>query len=356
MSIGLPQIKIKFKEAIRRTALRAGRGIVAIILDDTNSIGAHDVFDLSDIPNDLTPKNKKYLEWALEGFGAKPLKVIAYVKQSETEIKEALDYFEGTQFNVMTAPYCDNDGLVELESYINKMCANGVEVWGVLGTKTVKPTTENIVYITFEDARIDEDTVTPAELAVIVAGMLAGCPNPFSLTYATVPFLTDIPKITKDTLNNRINQGEIVLIKECGDIRIGRGVTSFTVETEEKGYAYRKIKTVDTMKMIKNDIVLNLKSNYIGKVTNSYDNKLIVCGMISDYLHELSVLGLIEKEFNASIDLEAQKKFLKSIIGDKINEMTDDEILAENTKDKAFFKVSVKLLDTMEDIDINCNI
>lgn len=356
MTIGLPQIKIQFKEAILRTALRTGRGIVAIILDDTTGAGVYDIYDLNDIPSELNVKNKKYLEWALEGFGARPVKVIAYVKLSETPLKTALDYLEGVQFNVITAPYCDNEGLVELESFVNKLCANYFEVFGVLGTKTAKPTTENIIYVTFEDAKIKEETITSAELAIIVSGMLAGCPNPFSLTYATVPFLTDIPKLSKEALSGRIDKGEIVLITECGDIRIARGVTSFTTESETKGYSYRKIKTVDTMKMIKNDIILNLKSNYVGKVTNSYDNKLLVCGMISDYLHELAKIGLIENEYSAEIDLEAQKKFLKTILGDKVNTMTDDEILAEPTKDKAFFRVAIKLLDTMEDIEIICNI
>nr|WP_279309994.1 phage tail sheath C-terminal domain-containing protein [Romboutsia sp. 1001285H_161024_C4] len=186
--------------------------------------------------------------------------------------------------------------------------------------------------------------------------MLAGCPNPLSLTFATVPFITDIPKLDRDTLNTRIGKGEIVLLKEAGDIRIARGVTSFTEETETKGYAYKKIKTVDTMKLIKNDIRLNLVKNYIGKVPNSYDNKILLCGLISEYLLELSEIQLIEKSFSVSIDFDAQKKFLKETLGDKVNAMTEKEILEANTKDKVFLAITLKLLDSIEDVDIVVNI
>lgn len=358
MTIGLPQIRIDFKEAIRRTTLKAGLGIVAIILKDTQSTGVHEIFDLDDIPKQLNETNKTYLSYVLEGFGAKPSKVIAYVLNTEEseDIQLALDYFEGTEFNIMTAPYEDNEGLVKVEAYINKLCNLGVEVFGVLGAKTQKPTTENIIYVTFEDAKIGEKTLTSNELAVIVTGMIAGCPNPLSLTYATVPLITEIPKLTKDTLNTRIGNGEIVLFKEAGEIRIARGVTSFTQNTEGKGYAYKKIKTVSTIKQIKNDIRLNLVKNYIGKVQNSYENKLLLIGVISEYLRELSELQLIEANFDVQINLEAQKKYLKETLGQAVNDMTDQEILEANTKDQVFISIFLKLLDSIENVDIVVNI
>ncbi len=358
MSIGLPQIRIDFKEAIRRTTLKAGRGIVAIILKDSQSTGVHEVYDLDDIPKQLNETNKTYLSYVLEGFGAKPSKVIAYVLNTEEseDIQLALDYFEGTEFNIMTAPYEDNEGLVKVEAYINKLCGLGVEVFGVLGAKTPKPTTENIIYVTFEDAKIEEKTLTSKELAIIVTGMVAGCPNPLSLTYATVPLITEIPKLTKDVLNTRIGNGEIVLFKEAGEIRIARGVTSFTQDAESKGYAYKKIKTVSTIKQIKNDIRLNLVKNYIGKVPNSYENKLLLIGVISEYLRELSELQLIEANFDVQIDLEAQKKYLKETLSQAVNDMTEKEILEANTKDQVFISISLKLLDSIENVDIVVNI
>ncbi|MGO0861652.1 phage tail sheath subtilisin-like domain-containing protein, partial [Clostridioides difficile] len=81
----------------------------------------------------------------------------------------------------------------------------------------------------------------------------------------------DLPKI-----KTWINNGELILIKESGAIVIARGVTSFTTTTDSKGDIFKKIKLVDTLDQIHNDIKKIIVRNYIGKTPNTYDNKCLL--------------------------------------------------------------------------------
>ena len=60
--MGLPEITIKFREITKRLQTRAGRGIVAVILKDTNSLGITEIKEEKDIPTDLSEANKKLIK------------------------------------------------------------------------------------------------------------------------------------------------------------------------------------------------------------------------------------------------------------------------------------------------------
>lgn len=77
--------------------------------------------------------------------------------------------------------------------------------------------------------------------------------------------------------------------------------------------------------------------DYIGKVTNSYDNKCLLIVAIKSYLEELEKSALIESDSTVEIDFEAQKSYLKSK-GVDLSYMTLQEIKEANTGSKVFFK------------------
>ena len=69
---------------------------------------------------------------------------------------------------------------------------------------------------------------------------------------------------------------QLIIFKQSGEYRIARGVNSLTTVSEAKGEAFQKIKLVDIMDLMTNDITKTCHKSYIGKYANSYDNKCIL--------------------------------------------------------------------------------
>ena len=122
-----------------------------------------------------------------------------------------------------------------------------------------------------------------------------------------------------------------------------------------KGTAFQKIKIVECMHMMEQDIRKTAEDSYIGKYPNSYDNKCLLMTAIDGYLEQLHNDDLIAAGWTVEINLEKTRAYLKSI-GVDVSEMTDDQIRRADTGDKVFIKISVTILDAIEEIDIEANI
>ena len=107
--------------------------------------------------------------------------------------------------------------------------------------------------------------------------------------------------------------------------------------------------------MMEQDIRQTAEDNYIGKYPNSYDNKCLLMTAIDGYLEQLYNDDLIAEGWTVEINLEKTRAYLKSI-GVDVSAMTDDEIRRADTGDKVFIKISVTILDAIEEIDIEANI
>ena len=106
------------------------------------------------------------------------------------------------------------------------------------------------------------------------------------------------------------------------------------------------------MDLIANDIRKTARDAYIGKLSNSYDNKVLLITAIHGYFDGLINDGLVEKNtVTVDIDMEEQKKYLKSN-GVNISTMSDQQIKEANTGDQVFIAVKCKILDAIESISI----
>lgn len=349
-NIGLPNISIAFKEVASTAIERGNTGVVAMILKDTKSLGRHEIFGSYDIPSDLSDDNKKYINLALLGNVTSPSKVCIYVLGAEEGTQIALDYFETVEFNYLVMPKASEQDKTSIKTFIEKM-RNDVKfkVKAVLANDNAD--TEGIINSTMNNVEMKEGTIQADVFCCVVAGLIAGTPLSQSVTYAIPKNVVDIPTQTKQQAESRINNGELILVKEAGKIRVARGVNSLLTTTTEKGELFQKIKLVDTMDLIHNDIRKTCVDGYIGKVPNNYDNKCILITAIKGYLEDLAVDQLIEKDFEVDIDMEQQRKYLKSL-GVDVNNMKDQEIKEANTRDKVFLKATIKLVDAMENISL----
>ncbi|MCC0694236.1 MULTISPECIES: phage tail sheath subtilisin-like domain-containing protein [unclassified Clostridioides] len=354
MAIGLPSINISFKELATTVKERSARGIIAMVLKDTKALGFNEIHEKEDIPADLSAENKDYINMALMGNVNAPNKVLVYVLGGEEEVQSALDFLETKEFNYLCMPKAIEADKNVIKSWIIKLRdTDKVKVKAILGK--VAGNHEGIINFTTEDTLVGTKKYSAEEFTSRIAGIIAGTPLSQSITYTKLGDVIDIPKSTKADAESKVNNGELILIKEAGAIRIARGINSLTDLTEEKGEMFQKIKIVDTLDIINNDIKKVIIDDYIGKIPNSYDNKCILIVAIKEYLEELEKEELIEAGSIIDIDIESQKQYLKSKNID-ISNMKEQELREANTGSKVFLTSKIKMLDAMEDIDLSIEI
>ena len=351
-NIGLPSVIVEFKQKASTAIQRGNTGIVALVLRDSNAQGLHNVKGTYDIPSNLSEANKKYINLTLLGNVTAPSKVVAYVVGEETQLSDALNYLETVDFNYLVVPAIKENERTVVKTFIEKM-RNDIKV-RVKAVMKLDADYEGIVNSN-NTATMVEGEINVDEFCCVMAGLIAGTPLSQSVTYAVPKNVLDIPSQTKAESEAKVKNGELILVKEMGKIRVARGVNSLKTTTTEKGDLFQKIKLVDTMDLIHNDIRKTCIDTYIGKVANNYDNKCILMTAISSYFEELAKEQLIEKDFKVDIDIDKQVKYLKSI-GVDTSEMTDKEIKEANTKDKVFLMANIKLVDAMESINLEIHL
>ena len=101
--------------------------------------------------------------------------------------------------------------------------------------------------------------------------------------------------------------------------------------------------------MVQQDIRLTIQDNYIGKMPNSYDNKLLLITAIKLYLEALAKDQLIERDYICDIDVDEQDHYLQAQ-GTATAEMMEREIREANTGTHVFLMISLTPIDAMEDV------
>lgn len=349
--MGLPIIDISFKQLAKSAVVRSQRGIVALILKDTAKTSLT-VFDEGDIPSSLTEANQGLIKDVLKGS---PNKIELYVLGTGTNISEALTYFEGVEFNLMCMPSAESADVTAIKTFIKKM--NDVVKYKCDAiVANDKADSEAIINYTAKNIVVGGESVTTANHTARIAGLIEGTPLHQSITFATLSDVDAIENLTKEQADTRINNGELILVREMGKVRVARGVNSLTTLTDVKGNAFQKIKLRKTLNLIHNDLRRVIVEKYIGKVPNNYDNKCVLITEIKNYLDELATEQLIEKVNTVGIDLIAQKKWLKDNTNLDVNAMTEQEIKEANTQSNVFIAISLKVVDAMEDILVSVEI
>ena len=249
----------------------------------------------------------------------------------------------------MCMPQAGTSDITAIKAFIKKM--NDVVKYkcdAILAND--KADSEAIINYTAKDIVVNGEEVTTANHTARMAGLIEGTQLHQSITFATLSDVDSIENLTKEEADSRIDNGELILVREMGKVRVARGVNSLTTLTDTKGNAFQKIKLRKTLNLIHNDLRRVIVEKYIGKVPNNYDNKCILITEIKNYLDELATEQLIEKVNTVGIDLIAQKKWLKDNTNLDVNNMSEQEIKEANTQSNVFIAISLKVVDAMEDI------
>ena len=348
--MGLPVIDINFKKLAKTAVLRSSRGIVALILKDATK-EVFEVVEESDISSSISEVNKALIKEVLKGNDYSPNKIIVYVLGADTELSEALTYFESQEFNTLCYPQAEIEDNTAIETFINKM-KNTVKYRCCAVLYNKASNNYEIVNLTAKNVTLDGEEVDSSSLVSRIVGLIEGTPLNKSITFAALGY-DGIENLTKEDADSRIAKGELIFVREMGKVRVARGVTSMTTDDKDTADAFKNLQTVKISNLIHNDLRRVIVEKYIGKVPNTYNNKCNLIIEISEYLRELEVEQLIEQVNYVGIDIEAQKKWLRDNTNLDVNSMEEQEIKEANTGTNVFIAISFKIVTAMEDIVIN---
>lgn len=379
--MGAPSIEISFVEKATSAITRGGRGIVMLWVKDALPALACNpvtVVSESDIPEGLSDTTVEQVKLAMIGYINAPKKVLVYcmgiAEDAETETVEtgyrkAMTAAETIRFDYLAVPTVETDGKGEdIASWVKTMReTKKKKIKAVL--PNVAADNEGIVNFTTEKSIRTEtvtgkdgkktivDTIYTAEqYCARIAGLIAGTPMTISCTYAPLQELSDCTRLTDN--DTPVDKGEFIIFYDGEKVKAVRGVNSFVTTIDGKGESFKKIKIVEAMDMINDDIVKAAQDSYLGKYANTYSNKCLLITAISSYFAQLKRDDIISS-YSVGLDAEAVRIYLKgkglqATLDDgaikEVDECSDKEIITADTGANVFLTGNVKILDAMEDI------
>lgn len=351
--MGMPSLDITFKNVASTAARRLQRGIVAVILLDSAAQGEHILMDAGDIPTTLSAVNQAYLTSAFVGYVNTPSKIHAYVLPTDAEnLSAALTYFETQKINYVAGPpSCSIEQATEIKNWIIAQRASKRYPKAVLPDTAAD--NEGIINFTTDEIKAGTQEYTTAEYCGRMAGLIAGTPAAISCTYAVLPEVTDVKRLIDTEMDAAVDRGELIIFHDGEKVKVGRGVNSLTTTTDTKQDPWKKIKIVETIDMIRDDLRLLTQDNYFGKYSNIYDHKCLLITAISTYFAQLEAEGILRAgESSVEINMEKQRQYLKNK-GVDVTNMTDQEIKVADTGTKVFLAGKIGIPDTMEDVELD---
>lgn len=379
--MGAPSIDISFIEKGITAITRGERGIVMLWVKDTipaPAVNPTVVVTESDIPEGLSDVTVEQVKLAIIGYTNAPKKVLIYcmgiaedaeAAAIEAGYKKAMEASETIRFDYLVIPTVETDGKgQDIATWIKSMRGNkrkkikavlpnvAADNEGVINFTTEKSIKTETV--TAEDGtKTTVDIVYTAEqYCARIAGLIAGTPMTIACTYAPLPELSDCTRLTDN--DTPVDKGELIIFYDGEKVKVVRGVNSFITTIDGKGESFKKIKIVEAMDMINDDIVKTAQDSYLGKYANTYSNKCLLITAISGYFAQLKRDDIVSS-YSVGLDAEAIRIYLKGRglqatldngeVKD-VDDCSDEEVITADTGASVFLTGNVKILDAIEDI------
>ncbi len=379
--MGAPSIDISFIEKAISAVKRGERGIVMLWVKDRlpeSVINPITVVTESDIPEGLSDTTVEQIKLAMIGYTNAPKKVLVYcmnvIADADEETidagyKKAMAAAETIRFDYLAVPTVETDGKGEdIATWVKSMRGNKKKkIKAVL--PNVAADNEGVINFTTEESiktetitgkdgkkTITDIVYTTEQYCARIAGLIAGTPMTIASTYAPLPELSDCTRLTDN--DTPVDKGEFIIFYDGEKVKVVRGVNSFVTTIDGKGDSFKKIKIVEAMDMINDDIVKTAQDSYLGKYANTYSNKCLLTTAISSYFAQLKRDDIVSS-YSIGLDAEAIRIYLKgrglqATLDDgtikDVDECSDEEIITADTGASVFLTGNVKILDAIEDI------
>lgn len=365
---GMPQIIINFRTKGTTAIKRSARGIVAMILHNETKDEIHNytIRDVSDIPDTgLTDENVDLIKKCLLGT---PLRILVYtlpntnVEGATKTQANALKMLTNIKWNWLCAPTASVQEQQDLASWIKAQRNNKHKTFkAVLSGQAADH--EGIVNFCTNDIKVQTDTdssgnpvyttYTALQYTARIAGILAGLALDRSATYFK---LTEVESVeVYEDIDTLIDHGELLLIDEQDGygVKIARACNSLTTFTTDKGEEFRKIKIIEGIDMVTDDIRDTFKKYYVGKVINDYNHKMLFISAILVYFSEIKG-NVLDADAANTVDINTtwQSNYAK-LHGDDPTTMSVMEIRQYNTGDTLALVGDIRFVDAMENLKID---
>ncbi|MEG0258467.1 MAG: phage tail sheath C-terminal domain-containing protein [Lysinibacillus sp.] len=350
--MGLPEINIAFKSKSVSAITRSAMGIVALILRDATLIPAASVVKIKSVedlkPADWTAGNHDYIEKTLLGT---PSQVLVLRIGEEDLFVDALKKLGALKFNYVAVPGATTEETATLASWIKSKRAND--------KKTLKAIVANqeaddagVINFTTGGIVVGDKTYTAQQYTARIAGILAGLPFTRSATYFVLPEVDEIED--HEDANADIDAGQLILVNDGEKVKIGRGVNSLTTLTIDMKADWKKIKIVEVMDMITDDIRDTFNDNFVGKVPNITDNQFLFIISVKSYFKGLANESILDVNYDntAEIDVATQRLAWEST-GIDTTTWDETKVRLMTFGSAVFLGGNVKIVDAIEDLDFN---
>ncbi|OMC81853.1 phage tail sheath protein [Viridibacillus sp. FSL H7-0596] len=349
--MGLPEINIEFAGKAVTAVKRSELGIVTLILKD--DIGTFDTVIYKSVEEvktaDWSPNNLDYIQRTFLGTPSKI--IVERLATTALDYNDALKRLNNKRFNYLAIPQIEAKDTSIIFSWIKSKYDNGKKTFKAVLPNAVADH-ESIINFTTTGIKVGEKEYTTAEYTARIAGIIAGLPFTRSATYYELPEVDSITEI--EDPDKAVDDGELILINDGENIKIGRGVNSLTTTTIKKTEDFKSIRVMEVQDLIKDDIRTTFDKEYVGKVNNIYDNQVLFIRSVNAYFTGLSNDEILDPSSTnkAEINVVKQRLAWESIGTD--TSAWDDQLVKETSfKKNVFLGGKIKIVDAMEDLDFD---
>lgn len=215
-------------------------------------------------------KKSDYLKLVYEGSPSKT--IVLKVATTEENLNPQLKQLNDLKWNYLVIPGITEDEKTTVAAWIKEARDDHHKTFKAV-LPNCKGDHEGIINLTTDKitSTLGTTAFSTAEYCCRIAGVLAGLSLARSCTYFELSDIT-AAEVPEDA-DERIDNGELVIVFDGEKYKIGRGVNSLTSFTPEHGQDFSKIKIIEGVDLYQDDIRETFESSYVGKVINDYDNK-----------------------------------------------------------------------------------
>lgn len=346
--MGLPEVLIEFISKGTAAIQRSSRGVVALILkDNTKSAGEVMYSGIDQVSSeDWTAANYDYISKTFLGTPSKV--IVERIAATATDYNSALTALKNKKFNYLAIPGITQADAMNIATWIKECRKNNKKTFKAV-LPNIAADDEGIINYFTEDNDDGIKKYSASEYTCRIAGILAGISLDRSATYYVLDELKSIKESTDPDVD--IDSGKLILINDGEKIKIGRAVNSLTTTTAAKGEDFKKIKIIEGVDLVRDDIRDTFQNQYVSKVISKYDNKILFLAAINAYFKELEKRDVLDSTMDnkAEINYIAQYNYLKGK-GVDVDSLTEQQIKEYNTGSKVFAMAHTKFVDAMEDL------
>lgn len=351
---GLPQILIEFKGKGMSAIARSQKGTVALLVKDKTGTDQK-VFQYNNsmdvVAKDYTTENFDLIK---KTFLGNPKKVIVVrLANDAANYAAALTILSDYAFDYLAVPTIAGGDVADVANWVKSQRDNHKKSYKAVLPNYVADY-EGIINFTTENIVVGDTTYSTAAYTGRIAGLLAGLPLSQSATYVVLPEVENMT--SKADQDAAVIAGELILINDGTNIKIARGVNSLTTISGDKTQSWKKIKIVEGMDMIRKDVQTTYAKNYVGKVANTYDNKMLFLSAVGVYMKQLEKDYVLDPAYEngLTLDLEAHKD-CATADGVQAESLSEKELREYNTGATVYAAGKIKFLDAMEDLKFSIN-